>query len=97
MFKNFYNYLIEFKREFLIVTLTLFSISMSLFYFNGKDNINRCHKQLKQKEEIIFLLQDSIYVMQLQHMRMGASIDILLEENPEIEDRYNEIYNHETE
>jgi hypothetical protein len=97
MFKKFYNYVLEYKKEFLIVTLTLFSINLSLFYFNGRDEITRCHKQLKQKDEKTLLLHDSIYVMQLQYMRMENSIDILLEENPEIEDRYNEIYNHETE
>lgn len=97
MFKKFYNYVLEYRKEFLIVTLTLFSINLSLFYFNDRDEIIQCHKQLKQKDEKILLLHDSIYVMQLQYMRMENSIDILLEENPEIEDRYNEIYNHETE
>jgi hypothetical protein len=97
MFKKFYNYIIEFKKEFLILILTLFSINMSLFYFNDKDMILKYHKQLKQKEEKISILHDSIYVLQLQYMRMENSIDMLLEENPKVEKRYNEIYNHETE
>lgn len=91
------NYFKKYYRELLIVSISLTLLCLSVFYSNDQEKIKKQQKELTEKSKTILSLHDTIYVMSLTHMRLEISIHNLLSEHPELEERFNEIYNNETE